>query len=72
VHVKSDSPLLYERTLESWQEAGLPVHEHSADVYGELVHRVEPELRELLEVRTYYEQMWLAEGRKIHYLRTSV
>jgi hypothetical protein len=48
------------------------VHEHSADVYGELVHRVEPELRELLEVRTYYEQMWLAEGRKIHYLRTSV
>jgi hypothetical protein len=29
-------------------------------------------LRALLEVKTYYEQMWLAEGRKIHYLRTSV
>ena len=72
VHVKSDSPLLYERTLESWTEAGLPVHEQSADVYGELVHRVDHELRALLEVKTYYEQMWLAEGRKIHYLRTSV
>jgi hypothetical protein len=41
-------------------------------VYGELVHRVDDELRALLEIRTFYEQMWLEEGRKIHYMQLKV
>ena len=72
VHVKSDSPLLYELSKESYIEAGYNILVDSQDVYGELVHRVDPELRELLEIKTFYEQMWLEEGRKIHYMQLRV
>lgn len=69
IHVKSDSPLLYELTKEGYERAGFDIRYASDDVYGELVHRVPDELRDLLEIKTFYEQMWLEEGRKIHYLQ---
>jgi len=72
VHLKTDSPVLYEYTLEQVAAQGLPLHEHSADVYGELVHRVSPEEQAVLAIRTHYESMWLEEGRKIHYVRFGV
>jgi tRNA (guanine-N7-)-methyltransferase len=72
VHVKSDSPLLYALSKESYLEAGYDILVDSQDVYGELVHRVDDELRALLEIRTFYEQMWLEEGRKIHYMQLKV
>lgn len=70
IHVKSDSPLLYALSKEGWAGAGFPILEDSADVYGDLVHRVEPEFAEVLKIRTFYEQRWLEEGKNIHYLRT--
>ena len=70
IHVKSDSPLLYALSKEGWAGAGFPILEDSADVYGDLVHRVEPEFAEVLNIQTFYEQRWLEEGKNIHYLRT--
>ena len=72
IHVKSDSPLLYSLTKEGYEEAGYEIIYSSDDVYGELIHRVPDELRQLLEVKTFYEQMWLDEGRKIHYLQIRI
>lgn len=72
IHVKSDSPLLYQLTKEGYEEAGYEILYDSSDVYGELIHRVPDDLRELLEVKTFYEQMWLEEGRKIHYLQIRI
>ncbi|MCH1582602.1 MAG: tRNA (guanosine(46)-N7)-methyltransferase TrmB [Flavobacteriales bacterium] len=72
VHVKSDSPLLYALSKEGWEAAGFPILEDSADVYGDLVHRVPADFAEVLNIRTYYEARWLEEGKKIHYLRTRV
>jgi tRNA (guanine-N7-)-methyltransferase len=69
IHLKTDSPLLYEYTLEVIAEHALVVHEQSADVYADLVLRVSPEEQAVLNIRTYYEQMWLKEGRTIHYVR---
>lgn len=69
IHLKTDSPLLYEYTLEQIAEHRLPVHERSADVYADLVHRVGPQEQAVLGIRTYYESMWLQEGRTIHYVR---
>lgn len=71
IHLKTDSPVLYEYTLEMIAEHKLRVHEQSADVYADLVHRSAPEEQAILNIRTYYEQMWLAEGRTIHYVRFS-
>ena len=69
IHLKTDSPLLYEYTLEQIAEHTLPTEESSADVYGELVMRVSPEEQAVLNIRTFYESMWLEEGRAIHYVR---
>ncbi len=69
VHLKTDSPLLYEYTLEQIAANKLTVHAHSANVYADLVHRVSPQEQAILNIKTYYEQMWLAEGRTIHYVR---
>lgn len=69
VNLKTDSELLYEYTLEQIAEQKLPLQESSADVYGELVPRLSPDDQAVLNIRTYYETMWLAEGRKIHYCR---
>jgi tRNA (guanine-N7-)-methyltransferase len=72
IHLKTDSPLLYEYTLEQIAAHGLPLYERSAEVYAELVPRVSPEEQAVLNIRTYYESMWLEEGRTIHYLRFGI
>lgn len=71
IHLKTDSPLLYEYTLEQIAAHGLRTHEQSSDVYADLVHRASPEEQAVLAIRTYYERMWLEEGRTIHYVRFS-
>ena len=70
IHVKSDSPLLYAVSKEGWMKAGWPILEDSTDVYGDLVHRVDPDFADMLNIRTFYERRWLEEGKNIHYLRT--
>ena len=69
IHLKTDSPLLYDYTLEQIEAHKLPLLEKSDDVYADLVNRVSPEEQAVLNIRTYYERMWLTEGRKIHYVR---
>lgn len=69
IHLKTDSALLFEYTLEQIKEQGLQLLEQSADVYQDLVPRLPPAEQEVLNIRTFYEQMWLAEGKKIHYVR---
>ena len=53
------------------QIAGHKLHteESSANVYSELVHRASPQEQAVLNIRTFYESMWLDEGRTIHYVR---
>ena len=69
IHLKTDSPLLYEYTLEQIAEHKLPTFEQSANVYSDLVNRVSLAEQAVLNILTFYEQMWLAEGRTIHYVR---
>ena len=72
MHLKTDSPVLYEYTLEQIAEQGLPLLEHSDKVYADLVHRVGPGEQAILDIRTFYERMWLLEGRIIHYVRFAI
>ena len=72
IHLKTDSPVLYEYTLEQIAEYDLMVHEQSDNVYAELVPRSTPEQQAILNIRTYYEQRWLEEGRTIHYVRFGI
>ena len=65
--IVKDSSLLY--APEGGWTCRIPHSEDSADVYGDLIHRVDPELP-MLRIRTYYESRYLEEGKLIHYLRT--
>ncbi|KAF0130879.1 MAG: tRNA (guanine-N7-)-methyltransferase [Bacteroidetes bacterium] len=63
VHLKTDSQLLYDYTLEVIQEFSLPLMYHTADLYAT------GDEMEVKSIRTYYEQIWLAQGLTIKYIR---
>ena len=62
IHLKTDNPQLFEYTLEVIREHGHEPGEVSRDVYK---HGA-PE--EVMEIQTFYERMWIEEGRTIQYL----
>ena len=64
MNLKSDSTRFYEFTKEVIQEEGLEVLEDRDDIYA---WDNIPEY--LANIQTFYEKMWLTEGKKIKYLR---
>lgn len=71
VRVKTDSPEFYERTIEDAPEAGMEVVLHSANVHGELAgHRTrfEEKTARSLGFITAFEERWIRDGRRIHYV----
>jgi hypothetical protein len=70
--VKTDSVLLYDLSKEGYLESGYKFNYDSTDVYGELVDRVPQDLRDSLEIITFYEKRWLLEGKKIHFIQLEV
>ena len=69
INLKTDSPELYRYTVDIVAEHKLPLLEKSEDVYGELVPRSTAEMQAALNIRTFYESMWLEQGKRIHYCR---
>lgn len=69
VHVKTDSPVLYEWTVDHLPKKGYEILLHNADIYGTFLEKCEEDLREILLIKTFYEERWLKEGAKIRYIR---
>lgn len=69
MHLKTDSPELYEFTCEEIEKYGYKTLVNTNDLYGAGINELDDETREILEIRTYYESMWLEMGRTIHYLK---
>lgn len=65
IHLKTDSVLLYESTLEVIKENGYVLLEANDDIYGSGL----ADSDDLLQVKTFYESQFLAKGMKITYLR---
>lgn len=63
IHLKTDDPTLYAYTLEVIEEEGHKLIYADDDIYAK------PLPEPLLEIKTYYEGMHLAEGRKIKYVK---
>ena len=67
LNLKTDSPIMYEFTLHDVVEKqGLPLLYHTGDLYAN------DDNLEVKTIRTFYEQMWLDEGRTIKYLRFNI
>jgi tRNA (guanine-N7-)-methyltransferase len=63
IHLKTDSPVLYNFTKKVAELYGLSVVDDYDDVYSQ------PELSEALKIKTYYESLDIAQSNKIHYLK---
>jgi len=72
INLKCDSDLLYEYTQEQIEENNYNVYENSNDVYGELMLRANQDLQDLMNIRTFYEQRWINEGKTIKYCKFSI
>lgn len=71
VNLKTDNLPLWEFTMEVIAEQGLTVFGQSNDLYADLDAKTSAYLNEredILRIRTYYEGLWLQEGRKINYV----
>jgi tRNA (guanine-N7-)-methyltransferase len=68
VHVKTDSNFLFTYTTYMVEKNLLPVDFRTEDLYGRNYEgsEVPPEL---LNIQTFYEQMWIAGGLNIKYMR---
>jgi tRNA (guanine-N7-)-methyltransferase len=65
IHVKTDSDLFYDYTLDVIREDGHELIYSNSDLYSDMEdHRI----KDVIAVQTFYEKMWLAEGFKIKYL----
>ncbi|MDR2041884.1 MAG: tRNA (guanosine(46)-N7)-methyltransferase TrmB [Tannerella sp.] len=63
IHLKTDSPFLYAYTRGMIRVNSLPVLVETDDLY------CSRPADEILSIRTFYEQQWLARGMNIKYLR---
>lgn len=72
VNIKTDSDLLFESTLEQIEEHSYKSLLSSWDVYGEMVLTCEEDLKDLMSIKTFYEQKWLEEGKKIKFAKFKI
>lgn len=63
IHLKTDSTLLYEYTLEVMNNLDIKPRTYSADLYQTNINT------DVITIQTFYEKMWLQEGKKIKYIR---
>ncbi len=66
IHLKTDSPTMHEFTKEIVGLNGFPLNYCTADLYAE------SQINEILQTKTYYENMFLKEGHAITYLNFSL
>jgi tRNA (guanine-N7-)-methyltransferase len=67
VHLKTDSDLLFESTVDEIKEHNYKVKELSWDLYNSLPADLDPTIREILHIKTHYEQLFTAKGSVIKY-----
>ena len=63
INLKTDSPELYEFTMEVLQEGGYPIEYYDDDIYSK------PLAVEELSFKTFYERQHLKAGKTIKYVR---
>lgn len=66
IHLKTDSPDLYQFTLYVVELYGLNIHEFSDNIYAS------PEVSNELKIKTHYESLDIAQSKKVHYLQLTL
>ncbi|MFN0032334.1 MAG: tRNA (guanosine(46)-N7)-methyltransferase TrmB [Flavobacteriales bacterium] len=72
IHIKHDNLLVYDLAMEELEATSFIIETHSPDIYDNYYQALSDDEKEILGWKTYYEKMWLAEGKKITYIRMRV
>lgn len=72
IHLKTDSDLLMTSTEEEVNRNKYQELFKTWDLYGEGVYELNEEVRDVLEIRTFYENIWLNEGKSIKYIKFQI
>jgi tRNA (guanine-N7-)-methyltransferase len=72
IHVKTDSAFLRKCTAETIATGGHVLHALTADLYGSDFEKFSEEEREILAVKTFYEEKYLMKGIMINYVKFSL
>ena len=67
VHLKTDSNFLFTYTRMMAERNNLPMLLLTEDLYHD--ESIDPSTREILSIRTYYENQWIARGLNIRYMK---
>lgn len=67
VHLKTDSDLLFEFTEEEIKEHDYDLVELTWDLYKSIPEDLDPVIRDILHIKTHYEQFFAAKGSVIKY-----
>ena len=67
IHLKTDSDLLFESTEEQIREHNYELVESTWDLYKTIPDDLDPTIREILHIKTHYEQLFTAKGSVIKY-----
>lgn len=72
IHLKTDSDLLFESTLEQINEYGYECLESTWDLYHELPENLDEKTKEIFHIRTHYETLFTAKGSVIKYCKFKI
>ena len=67
IHLKTDSDVLFESTEEQIKEHNYEVIELTWDLYQSIPEDLDPTIRDILHIKTHYEQLFTAKGSVIKY-----
>jgi tRNA (guanine-N7-)-methyltransferase len=67
IHLKTDSDLLYDFTMEEIATHGYELLFSSNDLYAESTSNISEELSDILPIKTHYEKLFTAKGAIIKY-----
>lgn len=72
IHLKTDSTLLFDSTVEQIEEHGYKVKELTYHLYQDIPEDLDPTIRDILHIKTHYEQLFTAKGSIIKYCSFTV
>ncbi len=67
IHLKTDSDLLYDFTLEEIKSHGYDMIFNTSDLYSENVSNISEQLSDILPIKTHYEKLFTGKGAIIKY-----
>jgi tRNA (guanine-N7-)-methyltransferase len=69
IHMKTDSDVLFDYTLEQIEEHGHQMLECYPDLYANLPENLDQQTKEIFHIKTYYEEFFSKRGHVIKYCK---